>query len=100
MAAQPTQKCPICNSDTFQMQRYPNYVCNGCITRYGTRTHDNKKIEFGNVNVFGGFQSKIEGENEYGDVHVCYINEIKCYANEARFGGIVIQPSPDNNNMP
>lgn len=100
MADQPTQKCPICNSDTFQMQRYPNYVCMACVDTYGTRTHDNKKIVFSNVNAFGGFQSKIEGENEHGEVHVCYINEIKCYAYEARFGGIVIQPSRENNDMP
>ena len=43
---------------------------------------------------------KIEDENECGEVHECYVNGIKCHADEARFGGIVIQPSPENNNMP
>lgn len=93
MNDQPTQKCPICDSDTFQMLRYPHYVCDICISTYDTLTVDNKKIEFSNISPFGGFQSKIEGENEYGSEHYCYINGIKCYADEARFGGIVIQTS-------
>ena len=100
MADQPTQKCPICDSDVFEMQRYPNYVCMACIDTYGTITADNKKIEFSHTAPFGGFQSKIEGENSYGEVHECYVNGIKCSVHEARFGGIVIEPALENNNRP
>jgi hypothetical protein len=28
-----------------------------------------------------------------GAEHVCYIKGVKCHANEARFGGIVISPA-------
>ena len=29
--------------------------------------------------------------NKKGNIHECYINNKKCYADEAKFGGIVIQ---------
>ena len=28
--------------------------------------------------------------NVKGNIHECYVNNIKCYADEARFGGIVV----------
>ena len=86
-----TQICPICGEDTPEMGRYPNYVCDTCINTHETLTADNKRIQFSNINPFGGFQSKIEGDENYGNQHECFINGIKCHADEARFGGIVIQ---------
>ena len=38
-----------------------------------------------------GFISVIN--DTIGEDHECYINNIKCYADEARFGGIVVQLS-------
>lgn len=88
-----SQTCPLCAASVDLCQRYPNYVCDGCIDTHGVVTEDNKKITFANIDYTGGFKSKIEGDIEFGNVHACYINSHKCYADEARFGGIVISAS-------
>jgi hypothetical protein len=31
------------------------------------------------------------GGSDYGQRHVCYVDGVECFANEARFGGIVIE---------
>lgn len=85
------QNCPICKCVFKGYNRYPNTICYDCITKYKTLTKDGKEIFFSNVCLFGGFQSKIEGEEQYGTENMCYINNIPCIANEARFGGIIIQ---------
>ncbi len=87
-----SQYCPICKESVYLMARYPNYICINCITKYGTYTEDNKKIDFYNIDHTGGFKSQIEGDNNFTNEHVCYVNNVKCFADEARFGGIVIQP--------
>jgi hypothetical protein len=51
-----------------------------------------KELVFCNVSLSGGFEAKYKGTNEIRDSQVCYIQGVKCWANEARFGGIVIQP--------
>lgn len=82
-----TKKCPICDNDMYFFERYPNMICNQCFDN--TVTKDGFKIEFYNENITGGFYSLMN--NEKGNIHECYINNKKCYADEARFGGIVIQ---------
>ena len=52
---------------------------------------NNEKMDFYNLDISGGFMSKVNGE--YSDIHTCFIKNVKCIANEARFGGIVIQPA-------
>ena len=87
-----TPQCPICNNAIDFSARYGNYICNDCVNT-GTFTEDGRKISFGNVDYYGGFQSIIEGETKHGSEHYCYINrngeKHKVYADEARFGGIV-----------
>ena len=87
------QQCPICENNVHPMQRYPNYICSKCIERYDTLTFDGKPITFSNIDWWGGFQSHIEGDKTPTEIHKCYINGIECWADEARFGGIVIQPN-------
>lgn len=83
------QLCPICKTTVPLMERYPRYICNTCIdTGTFTMTGDNR-IHFQNQSVFGGFASVIDGN--VGSVHECLIQGIPCHAQEARFGGIVIQ---------
>ena len=87
------QQCPICKSKVNSFPRYPNYVCNDCIDKYDTLTWNGYPIKFSNEGFFGGFVSQVMGESTTGNVHKCYINGIECWADEARFGGIVIQPT-------
>lgn len=78
------------------MPRYRDYICNTCLTTHGTKTRDGRRISFTNVDISGGFVSLIEGDTKSGEVNTCYVNGIRCYASEARFGGIVFQPDPDS----
>lgn len=87
-----TQECPLCKEEVTEVARYPTYVCGTCIDTHGTKTIDEKKMEFYNIDYWGGFKSLVEGEVSTVPQHICYINKVKCYADEARFGGIVIQP--------
>ena len=88
MSNNKTQFCPICKAEVYFMPRYPKYVCAKCIDT-GTFTKDGKEITFYNIDFSGGFMSKVDGKK--GQEHECFIKGIKCYADEARFGGIVIQ---------
>lgn len=78
--------CPTCNQLRITTERYPNRICNSCINK--CRTENNEKIKFFNIDYAGGFVSVVN--NKQGKIHDCYVNKIKCYAGEARFGGIVI----------
>jgi hypothetical protein len=39
----------------------------------------------------GGFVAQYQDTGEERHSHVCFIDGIKCWADEARFGGIVVQ---------
>ncbi len=87
--------CPICKTITENIPgRYVNIVCNNCIDTYGMLDKNGYNIKFGNINLSGGFKSIItldNGTQVNGEGNECYINGFKCKAEEARFGGIVIQ---------
>ena len=53
---------------------------------------DGRSLSFSNVSLSGGFAALYRDTHEERDNHVCHIDGIKCWADEARFGGIVIQP--------
>ena len=82
-----TSQCPICNEDRYYSARYPTAVCNSCACQ--TTTLDGQQIEYYNTSVYGGFEGLVNGEKTYDDI--CYINGKKCHAQEAKFGGIVVQ---------
>ena len=44
--------------------------------------------DFYNDDIEGGFYSLVN--NVKGEIHECYVNNIKCHAEEGRFGGIII----------
>jgi len=81
-----TKQCPICVHKMYDSKRYPNSVCNECIE--SAVTEDGQSIQFYNVDISGGFKSLINDKE--GSIHECFINDKKCYADEARLGGIVV----------
>ena len=81
-----TIQCPICNDTTITIPRYPNKICYGCSLL--TITDKGEKIQFFNKNHGGGFKSIVN--NIEGDIHDCFVNNIPCYAEEYRYGGIII----------
>lgn len=82
------QFCPLCGISVPAMPRYPQYVCTTCV-QSGTLSMSGEPISFTNKSLFGGFQSVVNGK--VGEIHECTINGVRCWADEARFGGIVIQ---------
>jgi hypothetical protein len=65
-------------------EQYPQAVCPTCYDQ-ACDAHG-QTLRFFNVSMSGGFGAVI------ADSHVCYIEGVACWADEARFGGIVIQP--------
>lgn len=49
-------------------------------------------MNFYNVSVSGGFEAIVADTEEKHLSHICYIEGVECWVDEARFGGIVIQP--------
>jgi len=95
-------KCPIClETLTHFCPRYPKAICSKCADS-NIKDNDGNLVSFHNIYISGGFISKHTINNNYNNSvivekkeHECWVNNgienIKCYADEARFGGIVIQ---------
>jgi hypothetical protein len=86
-------QCPICKKDHETFIRYKNCICNECLNNYGTKDENGNEKLFSNIDMFGGIMATSNGKeiNDYS----CFVNKIKCYATEARFGGIVITPTSE-----
>ncbi|MFP4341650.1 MAG: hypothetical protein ACLFQO_14480 [Cyclobacteriaceae bacterium] len=81
--------CPICSKELKVIRRYPKYVCPEC--KYKATDKDGHELSFSNVDFTGGFTASYTDTGEKYNSHTCYIDGIECYADEARFGGVVIQ---------
>ena len=88
--------CPICLDSMTFTERYPKAICSEC-SNSELKDSDDNIVTFCNSDLFGGFMSLHTINNTLVEKqeHLCWIkygdNNIKCYADEARFGGIVIQ---------
>ncbi|HTI60385.1 hypothetical protein [Mucilaginibacter sp.] len=85
------QHCPTCIRYVKYNERYRDYVCDKCIKQAVDK--DGNSIAFFNITESGhGVQGKyMEGEKLYRST-LCIIKGVKCNAEEAYFGGIVIRP--------
>ena len=81
--------CPICAATLQPMPRYPRYVCEVCADR--AAAPDGRKLVFSNEGLSGGFLAHYADTGERYDNHACWIGAVRCRADEARFGGIVIE---------
>jgi len=84
-----TQQCPICSKPEEPSTRYPRHVCHECSSK--ATSLDGRALLFYNDHIWAGFGAKYADNGELYASHECYINGIKCYAEEAYLGGIVIQ---------
>ena len=82
--------CPICNIEHETLIRYYNCVCRRCLNTYGTRDASGNLINFGNIDAWGGIRAICNNKEIFN--YNCYVNNVECYADEARFGGIVVRP--------
>jgi hypothetical protein len=84
-----TQQCPICSVEVRPNPRYPRYVCPTCAGKAASA--DGRLLQFGNVDLSGGFVARYADTGVEYSSHACFIGGVKCHADEARFGGIVIE---------
>jgi hypothetical protein len=85
--------CPICANLYAGSDRYPKAICGSC-RNSNIKDANGFTVTFSNIDEFGGFQSIHVGEGNQiikKEEHVCYVNGYKCWAEEGRFGGIIIQ---------
>ncbi len=71
------------------MARYPRYVCAACAAK--VVAPDGRPLRFFNLSLSGGFGAKYVAQDEPYDGSIGYIDGVRCFADEARFGGIVLQ---------
>lgn len=81
--------CPICATSLEPRSRYPRYVCSDCADR--ACSADGRPLAFSNVGFDGGYAARFIDTGEPYDSHDCWIDGVACRADEARFGGIVIE---------
>lgn len=82
--------CPICAAPVEPMSRYPRYVCERCAGR--ATSAEGRPLAFFNEGFSGGFiPMYADTQQPYEGGHDCWIDGIRCYADEHRFGGIVIE---------
>lgn len=86
--------CPVCKSSLPFNARYPNYVCKDCAAK--ATDANGRKLSFYNTSLGGGYMAIYPDTNESYEGHICYVDGVKCRADEARFGGIVIEKIIDN----
>lgn len=85
----PDALCPICSAEVRPSQRYPRYVCNTCADKAASA--DGRRLVFSNVGMSGGSVARYADTGEKYSGHECFVGGIKCHADGARFGGIVIE---------
>ena len=85
-----TQTCPICKNPVQPSERYPHYLCADCVSK--AKSEDGRPLKFSNEDMSGGFIARYADTGESYPSHECYVDGAPCYADEYRFGGIVIQP--------
>src|SRR5437764_852330 len=81
--------CPICGKKLPLQPQYPNWICSFCEDRATDAA--GRRLEFYNVDLSGGFKAVYADTKEEYPSHVCFIDGIKCIADEHRMGGVVVQ---------
>ena len=81
-------RCPICGKAGPPDPRYPRCICVEC----GHRATDEngRGLKFSNESVSGGFVAEYRDNGESRGSHVCFVDGIRCWSDEAHMGGIVV----------
>lgn len=84
-----SQSCPICSADVSPNPRYPRYVCRTCAAKASSA--EGRLLAFENASFWSGFAAYYADSGVEYPSHECFIDGVRCRADEARFGGIVIE---------
>jgi hypothetical protein len=91
------QWCSNCYKEVYYQVRYPKYICSECVSK---NKYDRKGnlVEFYNQSISGGLRiayvdshGKTIREDDTQEYCECIIDDKLFFAQEAKFGGIVIQ---------
>ena len=82
-------QCPICSTPLDLYERYPRYVCSACAAK--TCDASGRRVDYRNLDFCGGCQGFYPDTGEIYPFNDCFIDGRACVADEARFGGIVVQ---------
>jgi hypothetical protein len=91
------QPCPVCATPCPQSPRYPDNICADCVMRAVDEC--GRSLVFSNLfpESLGGFQALYADTGERLDTPedgcLCFIDGVRCWAREAYFGGVVVQPT-------
>ena len=90
-------RCPICETEQPAVARYPGYLCRDCVSR--ASTEDGRRLVLVNTSLEGGFAARYADTEELCEevtvTHEVHVDGVRCWADEARLGGIVVQPRTD-----
>lgn len=64
--------------------------------RHPSRRRIRQPLEFRNTAISGGFEARYAQTQKIRRSHVCFVRGIRCWADEARYGGIVLQTFNDS----
>jgi hypothetical protein len=89
--------CPICLTEIRRLARYPLSICKTCLLKENIKDVSGNPVDFINTSFEGGFASlhTVDGKVVQKEEHICFVKGVKCYADEGRFGGIVIETYND-----
>jgi predicted amidophosphoribosyltransferase len=82
-------QCPLCSQPVEYWERYPGLLCEQCSKK--TTDKHGKLVSFHNESISGGCLGVYQDNEEPYENEYCYVDGVKCIADEHRFGGIVIQ---------
>lgn len=80
--------CPLCGTPGEASPRYPRYICVPC--GHWATDENGRGLRFTNEAVSGGFLAYYRDTGEPYDSHICYVDGVRCWADEAHMGGIVV----------
>jgi hypothetical protein len=86
--------CPICGEQMTADPRYPRRVCRACVER--VCDEDGRPLRFYNTSLSGGFLARYVDSGTDCESHECFIDGVRCWADEAYMGGIVVQVAAED----
>lgn len=88
--------CPVCGTEQPALSHYPGYLCRSCVSR--ASTEDGRRLTLVNTSESGGFAARYADTGELCEeatiTHTVYVDGVACWADEARYGGIVVVVRP------
>ncbi|KAF2430936.1 hypothetical protein EJ08DRAFT_649266 [Tothia fuscella] len=88
-----TQDCPTCETSLPKSLRYPKLLCSQCYDK--AVDANGRALTFFNAEMSGGFEAHFKDDDTIAEdvtkSHIVFVNGKKVWADEARFGGIVLE---------